>query len=83
MEVSISEKDIINKKLDTLVFLLPTIEDPESDTINLQIEALNEEKWITIVDIDKGKALQIDPYLVTKKDDGLHTFTILIGDDQA
>lgn len=82
MKVIISQEDLLNRKNDALIFLLPKIVDFEDDEVNLQLEAPDGEAWIRIIDVDKAKAIQINPILVGRLDNGLHKFKILVGDDQ-
>ena len=82
LDVTISQKDILEGKSNDLIFMLPEMSDLEKDIISVSVNAQQGETWVSIVDTELGKAFKIDPLQVKKQDNGEHHFEIWLGDNQ-
>jgi hypothetical protein len=82
LSVTVSQFDLLNGNDDPLRIGLPIANDFEGNPITFELEAPDLEEWISLVDNEGGKALQIDPLKVTSYDDGKHNFVIYVHDDK-
>ena len=82
LDVTISQKEILEGKSDPLIFMLPEVTDLEQDEISIEIKAPEMETWVSVIDTELGTAFQIDPLKIRHQDNGEHNFEIHLKDDQ-